>query len=283
MDLFVLPDDILTKIMTFVLGTQKDYVQVHMLCKKMKNYKPLCSLQGDFTDTQIRAILASMNAEGHQGWKPSIQIVGRITLECVRIRFVGTPVGVWVPETVCKITAAGLMLLMEFKWLSMSFRHVKISNDVVDRMAYHFARCESLQVLELINCDGYSWDHVFQMSKHLEKGLRLSRSCSTTDEGLRLYSDFFQCAPALKFLSYEYYTSQQSELERLLGGKEDDDDGQVKVCILHWGRQLLLPMDWEQDFNTAIHSEMYMRRGRCHESYYISLVESIQSIQTQQI
>ena len=272
MDLFVLPDDILTKIMTFVLGTQKDYVQVHLVCKKMKNYKPLCSLQGDFTDKQIRAILASMNAEGRQGWKRSIQIVGNFKGWQPSIQIMGNPNTVWLPKRKCKITVVGLMLLMEFQWVSMSFRHINISNAVFHRMAYHVAFCESLQVLEVKHCDGWTWDYVFEVCEDLKKELRLCRSCCDscrTDEAMRSYYSF-QCEPALKLLGSEYYTSQQSELERLLGGKEDDDVHRVKVCILHWGRQ----WDWAKDFDDEI-SEMYMRRGRREGSFYISLVKNI--------
>jgi hypothetical protein len=43
--------------MNFALGTKKDYLRVHLVCKRMKVYTPLRSLQGDFSDDQIHAIM----------------------------------------------------------------------------------------------------------------------------------------------------------------------------------------------------------------------------------
>ena len=129
--------------MTFVLGTQKDYVQVHLVCKKMKNYKPLCSLRGDFTDEQIRAILASMNAEGRQGWKPSIHIMGEGRISAP------TPIS-------CKITEAGIVevLRSNVPWKSITFCRLRLNNVML--MNVDGTCLQNLKVLKLLQCDGYS-------------------------------------------------------------------------------------------------------------------------------
>ena len=138
--------------MKYFLGTQADFFIIHLVCKKMKDYnlKPLCSLQGDFTDEQIRAIVASMKVEGRNGWKPSITIEGKP---------LDDQQDPWDPLPKSgKITGSGLMEILwrdGVQWESIVFRGIRLGNRALDSIDR--GTClQNLQVLELSNCDGYS-------------------------------------------------------------------------------------------------------------------------------
>jgi len=136
--------------MTYFLGTQADFFIIHLVCKKMKdyNFKPLCRLEGDFSDDQIRAIVASMQVEGPKGWKPSITIEGKP-------REFQDP---WDLPRSGKITGSGLVEILwkgGVLWESIVFRGIIFSNaqlDLVDSTTC----LRNLKVLELTDCDGYS-------------------------------------------------------------------------------------------------------------------------------
>ena len=138
--------------MKYFLGTQADFFIIHLVCKKMKDYhlKPLCSLQGDFTDEQIRAIVASMKVEGRNGWKPSITIEGKP---------LDDQHDPWDPLPKSgKITGSGLMKILwqgGVQWESIVFRGIIFPNaqlNLVDSTTC----LRNLKVLELTDCDGYS-------------------------------------------------------------------------------------------------------------------------------
>ena len=139
----MLPEVLVKEIMTFLLGTQNDYFQVPLVCKQMKElmkvYKPLCRLEGDFSDDQIKTIVESMKVEGRKGWKPSITIEGEL-------------------DRSGKITADGLMEILYdtvVQWDSIVFRRIRLGNGPL--VSINTGTClQNLRVLELTDCDGYS-------------------------------------------------------------------------------------------------------------------------------
>jgi len=107
--------------MNFALGTKKDYLRVHLVCKRMKVYTPLRSLQGDFSDDQIHAIMEREKVEGPK--RNSIRIVGPELEEYELEPYDHTR---QISNYQHKITLNGLCELMSGKvqWRAMSFRRI---------------------------------------------------------------------------------------------------------------------------------------------------------------